>query len=144
MDQILPLIRQKYGDNCPPAPWCPPGSDSSDRKIKSSKQTSILADQKKISFTIHSVQHTSNKTKVPNQSSAILKRPQKSETIFLYFDWLKFASLVNHNTELPGAPERDTNGLHNGRLCQIYFCGLLRISDWYNSFIRSNLNTFLL
>ena len=57
-------------------------------------------------YSFSTVQHTSNKTKVPNQSSAILKRPQKSETIFLYFDWLKFASLVNHNTELPGAPER--------------------------------------
>ena len=86
MDQILLLIWQKYVDNCPLSPLV---TDGPDRKIKSSQQISILADQKKISFTIHSVQHTSNKTKVPNQSSAILKRPQKYETIFLYFDWLK-------------------------------------------------------
>ena len=63
MDQILLLIWQKYVDNCP---LSPPGSDGSDRKITSSKQTSILADQKKSALLIHSVQHTSNKTQVPN------------------------------------------------------------------------------
>ena len=88
------------------APLSPLVTDGPDRKITPSKQTSILADQKKSALLIHSVQHTSNKTKVPNQSSAILKRPQKSETIILYFDWLSFASLANHDTELPDAPER--------------------------------------
>merc|ERR1712129_535836 len=43
MDQILLLIWQKYVDNCP---LSPPGSDGFDRKNTSS----ILADQKKISF----------------------------------------------------------------------------------------------
>ena len=68
------------------APLSPLVTDGPDRKITSSKQTSILADQKKSALLIHSVQHTSNKTKVPNQSSDILKRPQdflKESSIFL-------------------------------------------------------------
>ena len=69
------------------APLSPLVTDGPDRKITSSKQTSILADQKKSALLIHSVQHTSNKTQVPTiKSSDILKRPQKflkESSIFL-------------------------------------------------------------
>jgi len=80
----------------PSAPWLPTALiEKSHRQIKTNINS---CRSKKSALLIHSVQHTSNKTKVPNQSSAILKRPQKSGTIFLYLDWLNFASLVNHNT----------------------------------------------
>ena len=59
---FAPNSAKIWGQLPPSAPWLPTALT----EITSSKQTSILADQKKSALLIHSVQHTSNKTQVPN------------------------------------------------------------------------------
>ena len=61
-----------WGQLPPSAPWLPTALiEKSHRQNKHQ----FLPIKKKSALLIHSVQHSSNKTKVPNQSSAILKRP---------------------------------------------------------------------
>ena len=98
----------------PSAPWLPTALiEKSHRQIKTNINS---CRSKKSALLIHSVQHTSNKTKVPNQSSDILKRPQdflKESSIFL---WRQILSNVKNS----------------GRLFQIFvaFSEYLNFEDW--------------